>query len=351
MKLRDAKNRALLLLAIVSAGLSSACWSTPSPKSIRALSRVEAGETAPVAKRETRQEILEERSNELVSVPAPATESYRLGPGDGLRVDVVGRPELSGTHTVGPDGSVALPLAGTLELHGLTREAASAEIAETLAPFFRHPPRVNVDVTDYQNNKAYVLGRVEQPGVVDLTGAGNLLQALARAGGLPVREFRSFLAKCAIIRGQDEILWIDLIDLLQGGNLALNVPLRNGDVVFIPDSEDAMVFVMGEVRTPGAVPIKVRIDLVQALAQAGGPTEHADLTSVYVVRSQGPDGFEEPLRVDFEYLVETGDFSENLELRTGDILYVARSGMGDVNYVFRSLQPALWSLTLGAAIQ
>ncbi|MEM7309048.1 MAG: polysaccharide biosynthesis/export family protein [Planctomycetota bacterium] len=284
-------------------------------------------------------------------MPAEGTPDYRIGPGDGIRVTVVGQPDVTGQHVVGPDGSVSVPLAGTVALRGDTRDRAAERIGDRLQTFFLEPLRVTVEVTDYRNNKAYVLGRVERPGVVDLTGAGTLLQVLAEAGGLPVREYRSFLARCAIIRGRNQILWIDLIDLLQGGNVSLNVPLRNGDVVFIPDSEDATVFVMGEVAAPGAVPIKVRLDLVQALAQAGGPTEDAELESVFLIRPNGADGFGAPIRIDFKALIETGDFRENVELKAGDILFVARNGMGDVNYVLRKLQPSFAALTLGVAVR
>jgi len=288
----------------------------------------------------------------LAAAPSPAepTVDYRIGPGDGLRVTVVGQRDLSGEFTVGPDGSISMPLAGTVSLQGLTRDQAAALISARLAAFFLAEPRASVDVTRYLNNKAYVLGRVERPGVVELTGRGTLLQAISEAGGLPVREFRSFLARCAIIRGRDEIIWIDLLDLLQRGNIALNVPLRNGDIVYLPDAEDASVFVMGEVRTPGAVPIRVRLSLTQALAQAGGPGEDAKLDEVYVLRDAARGGAGAPRRIDFERLLDTADFAEDLELQAGDIVYVVRNGLGDVNYVLRKLQPAIQAVAIGAGL-
>lgn len=271
--------------------------------------------------------------------PAEATAVYRIGPGDELRVHVAGHPDLSQVFQVGPDGRIGFPLIGSVDVRGVTRDEAAASLAEGLEPFLTTGPVVAVDVTEYANNKVYVLGRIEQPGEIQLTGQGTLLQALAAAGGLPVREFRAFLSRAAIIRGSQEILWIDLVDLLQRGNAKLNVPLQNGDVVFIPDAEDATVFVMGSVASPGAVPIKARIRVTQALARAGGPTEDADLEEVYVLRPS-PDGAPiRPARVDLARLLETGDFTENLELRTGDIVYVARSGMGDIGYVLRKLAP------------
>jgi polysaccharide export outer membrane protein len=283
---------------------------------------------------------LDERALLPASRPAATTPPYRIGPGDGLRVTVIGEAELSGAYTVGPDGSIAIPLAGKVSFKGLDRDEAAELLRQALAPFFATPPSVAIDVTNYQNNKAYVLGRVEKPGVVELTGQGTLLQALAQAGGLPVREYRSYLARCAIIRGSEEILWVDLVDLLQGGNIALDVPLQNGDIVYIPDSEDTIVFVMGEVNSPGAVPIKVELSLTQALALAGGAAEDADLSQVYLVRADENGGPGSPVHIDVNRLLETADFSLDYDLKSGDILYVARTGFGDVSYVLRKLAPA-----------
>ena len=284
------------------------------------------------------------------STPAPATPDYRMGPGDKLRVVVMGEEQLSAEYTIGPDGSIAVPLAGTLHLQGLTRSEAAVLMEEGLSPFFASRPTVGVSVIHYENNKVYVLGRVEMPGVVELTGSGTLLQAISEAGGLPVREYRSYLSRCAVIRGQDQIFWVDLLDLLQNGNIALNIPLHNGDVVYLPDAEDATVFVLGEVNAPGAVPIKVRLSLTSALAQAGGPTRDADLSALYLIRDP-EDGGGTPRRIDLEYLLESGDFTQNYELESGDVLYVARNGWGDVSYVLNTLNPALSALSIGLALR
>lgn len=275
------------------------------------------------------------------SSPAETTTEYSIGPSDVLRVHVVGHPDLTGEFTVGPDGCIGMFLIGTVMLRGLSRTEGANQIATQLEPFLQTAPVVTIDVRSYQNNKVFVLGRVEEPGIVELTGSGTLLQALSEAGGLPVREFRAFLSRAAIIRGSEQILWIDLSDLLQSGNVALNIPLQNGDVVYIPDSEDSTVFVMGSVETPGAIPIKARIHLAQVLSKAGGPNEDADLTKIFVLRPTRDGTPIQPMHVDFRHLLETGDFTENIEILAGDIIYVARSGMGDLNYVLRKLAPGV----------
>ncbi|MEO0649676.1 MAG: polysaccharide biosynthesis/export family protein [Planctomycetota bacterium] len=338
----------LSLLAPLLAALTCACAGTPDPDAVPARDALEQFQPPPTPRASITAPATDDLDAWRQSAPATATNDYRIGPGDGVDVFVGGDASLGGRFRVGPDGQIGLPLAGTVRLHGLTRDEAASRITERIAPLLATPPRVSVDITDYANNRVFVLGRVEMPGEVELRGSGTLLQAIAAAGGMPVREFRAFLSRAAIVRGSEEILWIDLIDLLQNGNVRLNVPLRNGDVVFIPDSEDATVFVMGAVETPGAVPIKVRIDLASALSRAGGPLETADLERIYVLRPNPGGDPIQPVVVDFERLLETGDFSENLELRSGDIVYVARSGLGDVNYVLRQLLPGAAVVATGA---
>ncbi len=337
------------LFALTFLFLATGCNSLPEPDAVPAEDVVaEYNQERLVKTRQAaRTDVEEERTP---SRPARSTSDYRLGPGDVLSITVVGQSSLNGTYTVGPDGIFSFPLLGPVEAATHTRRETAASLEVGLDEFFKNRLSVNIAVTHYENNKVFVLGRVEQPGFVKLTGEGTLLQVLAEAGGLPVREFRSFLARCAIIRGRDEIIWIDLIDLLQHGNIALNAPLQNGDVVFIPDSEDTTVFVMGEVESPGAVPIKVRLLLSQALAQAGGPTEDADLRKVYLVRAADEGEVKRPILINFAHIIETGDFSTNFALEGGDILFVARSGIGDIDYHLRKLVPGLQGLALGAAL-
>ncbi len=101
----------------------------------------------------------------------------------------------------------------------------------------------------------------------------------------------TYLTRCAIIRGKDTIIWIDLNDLLQNGNMALNAKILNNDVIFIPESQSELVYVMGEVRTPGAYNMTGRLTIMDSLMLAGGPTDDADTTTIYLIRKgEGKQG-------------------------------------------------------------
>jgi len=167
---------------------------------------------------------------------------------------------------------------------------------------------------------------------------------LALAGGLPYQGKETFLTKCAIIRGNDLVIWIDLMDLLQNGNMALNCAIQNNDVIFIPAAEEAMVYVMGEVVTPGAVQVRPGINLVDAIMRAGGFTVHANLAQVYLIRRGQSQGTVR--QINLGQMIENAQFAENFILQDEDIIYLSPKGLHKFRYVLEEILPAFQVLFL-----
>lgn len=274
-------------------------------------------------------------------------ESYLLGSGDVLKLNIWSRKDISDPHIiVGPDGVISVARIGNINVAGRTREDVANEIKNKLSVYYENP-EVNLSVKEYKNNKAFVLGRVANPGVITFPGYGTLLEALALAGGLPVQEKQAFLTKCAIIRGKDLIIWIDLKELLQNGNMALNARIQNNDVIFIPESETELVYIMGEVINPGAIRLKSHLTYMDALMMAGGPSKNANLKKTYIIRSNGNNGTVK--NISLQNMLRTGDQSQNFLLKDNDIIYVAEKGVSKFNYALRQLMPALKILDMGAS--
>ncbi len=270
---------------------------------------------------------------------------YRLGPGDMISILVWRRPELSQEGIlVSPDGFLAVPRIGNVQVLGMTVAEVKALVTSKLE-FFYIEPEVTIRVQEFHNNKAFVLGRVSKPGVVNFPGKGTLLEALALAGGIPDQNKDTSLTKCAIIRGNDIIIWIDLQDLLRNGNMALNAPVRNNDVIYIPESSDEMVYVLGEVQTPGAIQIRSGMTVLKAVMLAGGINKNADPEKVFVIRQQTLKG--DVIRVNLKNLLEKGDFSQNFNLMPNDIVYVSPGGMTKLNYSIEKILPSMQILNLG----
>ncbi len=277
----------------------------------------------------------------IQSINDAIPDAYHLGPGDVVDIQVWDQPNLSGRHTIGPDGTLALPLIGEVRVEGMTRTSVMDLIRESLAPYYQDP-FVNLQIIEYKNNRVFVLGRVTRPGLVSFEGRGTLLEALAMAGSVPVLDRTTQLTKCAVIRGKEQIIWIDLQELLVYGNMNLNLRLANNDVVFIPDGHDALIYVMGEVETPGAYRITPEMSFLDALMLAGGPTLDAKKGKMALIRNENGVGNVREISLQS---FRKGDFGDNILLKENDIIYVYRKGIAKLHYFLRQISPfAQWLL-------
>lgn len=279
---------------------------------------------------------------------ASLRHEYRIGPGDQILIEVWNRERLTGEHVVGPFGKITLPLTGVFNIGGLDAGEAASQIRSLYQKYY-DDPIVTVKILKYLNNKVYVLGRVSNPGVIHFNGDGTLLEALSLAGGLPTRDKTIFLSKCYIVRGKEQIIWIDLLQLLQKANVKLNIRLTNDDIIYIPESMDAAIFLMGEVKTPGAYQIQTSgMTILDAIGLAGGPTENGNINQIRLIREMKE---EKGVKiVDLDALLTHGDYSHNYLLNDNDIIYIPRKGIASFNYYLRQIDPFLRTFLSGAII-
>lgn len=324
-----------LLAGLLAGTLLAACATTPIPDTPRNTGTFRASEKT--------EKITFIDKAALAEFEAEAEPVYRLGEGDRIDVQVWNRPELSGKHLVGPDGRITVPLVGTMSLTTMTREEAAQSIRTTLKKYYRHPA-VTVGVDDYQANRITILGRVLTPGVLKFDRPPRLLDALARAGSLPVLDKQATLTRCAVFRGRDRVVWVDLKRLLNEGDLAYNIQLKPNDLIYIPDSFDTLVYVMGAVNKPGAYRLTPDMSLMDALAQAGGPSEDAVEEDIALYRPGREAVDKAPLAS-----LLTSDRKVNFTLEEGDVVYVPKKGIAQTGYVLRQLLPGLSFMTFGLA--
>jgi polysaccharide export outer membrane protein len=161
---------------------------------------------------------------------APVAGDYKIGNGDVLRLSVWGQDQFDRTVTVRPDGKISLPLVEDITIAGLTVQESQDLLRDKLLPFVKRP-LVTVNVTDVRSKVVYVTGEVQRPGAYVLTAPTNLLQIVARAGG--VTDFAK-TKKVYVFHATGDRVPVNLKDLMRGRGSEQDVVLAPGDTVLIP---------------------------------------------------------------------------------------------------------------------
>ncbi|MFT5050711.1 MAG: polysaccharide export outer membrane protein [Chlamydiales bacterium] len=177
---------------------------------------------------------LPESTSDRLSVNAELPPPLALGSGDVLQVVVHGRPEFSAESgmRITSGGTVVLPIAGPVQVAGLTVEAAGVAIEEALGEFLRNP-KVGITVQEPGAHRFHVLGHVDKPGAFVMDRPITALEALATAQGLRPGAMRE---KVALLRrhGLDEVeIHFFNADTPDAAGLVF---LRPGDLVFVTRS-------------------------------------------------------------------------------------------------------------------
>ena len=112
------------------------------------------------------------------------TDGYLLGEGDTLTIQVFDENELSGTFTIGEDGTIDYPLLGRFEVAGQTASGLDTALTDRLGTKYLREPQIQVSVSEFGSHPVQVLGAVKKPGLVHLTGRNTVLDVIAEAGGV-----------------------------------------------------------------------------------------------------------------------------------------------------------------------
>jgi polysaccharide biosynthesis/export protein len=285
-------------------------------------------------------------------IPQDNDKNYHLGAGDVITVEIWGYPELSGKHLVGPDGKITLPLVGPILVSELSREQAAKAITNKLTPFYVDLS-TTVRVENYASNRILVLGRVSHPGEISFgMTSPTLLEAISKAGGfaeasgLPAEAQSLPYTHCAVFRGRDQVVWIELEPLLTGKDLSLNLKLQRNDIVYIPDIEEKLVYVLGEVRNPGAFRLTPNMSFMELLSKAGGPTIDAAPNRINMIRPS--QNINQSMAL--SELI-TPNQKINVALQEGDVIYVPTNTIAKINYAIQFLNPFATLLGIYADIE
>lgn len=282
-------------------------------------------------------------------------QTYRLGPGDILRVTVWDHPELnnpSGTTTgeavgriIGADGTMFYPYVGTIMVTGKSTQDVQKFIATALSRVIRDP-QVEVNVQTYRSQRIFVTGAVKTPGVQFLTDAPvNASEAIALAGGIdPAADLTRVM-----VTHEGKPTSINVFDEWSHGDISREVALVSGDVVTVPEARGNKVFVMGEIVKQGSLIFPPgKYSLTDALGDSGGVIQYSsNPAQIYVIRTAGtkPVIFHLNAR-NPDALVIADDF----QLHPRDVIYVEAAEISRIGRVISQILPVASALATGRTI-
>lgn len=211
-------------------------------------------------------------------------QSYRLGPGDAVIIDIYGASDKSITSTVSPDGDIVIEGVGPINVGGLTVAQASKRIRSRLSTRYASS-QVKISLGQTRTITVNVMGEVKTPGTYTLSAFSSVFAALYMAGGT---NDLGTLRNIKIYRNNHLVSVCDIYDYILNGQMTGNVRLTDGDVIIV-GPYDCLVRVEGKVKRPMLYEMKKNESLGTLLKYAGGFTGDAYKGSVRLVRKTGKE--------------------------------------------------------------
>ena len=272
-----------------------------------------------------------------------------LLPGD--TIEVIATSTDSTTYpglVVDGEGKVHVPIAGAIQISGLSPQLAERKIEEALQKFDRFV-RVSVLVTAQGGHYATVIGAVAQEGQVPLTAGMRLAELIAAAGG-PLRTSQesgeiNYVADLDAARLVRNSVPLPVsIRLALAGDPKHNVIIHPTDQLFMPPGLGSRIAILG-VATIGGTMLTYRpgIRLSEALATAGGFNISSDVEDIRLLRG--------PIKTPLLYQYDFRDFVNgkvgDVELAPGDVVFVSTHWSATMGEVVNRITPLLNVLISG----
>jgi len=305
-------------------GFTSGCGVRQGPAPNAKLEDVVAQENG------SRQEVRTINERLFASVKStPTLKDYVIGEGDLLQVSVFEAQDLKSEARVGARGFVSLPLIGSVEVTGLTTREAEQKIEELYKAKYMQNPHVGIFVKEQVSGKITLMGSFKKTGTFPYLSRQNLFESMALGEGLTDTAGKMVQVRREL-DGADRptTFLVDLNELAKGGGDELNMQIKSGDVIYVPEA--GMIYVDGAVRKPGNYPIKKAMNVPEAIVAAGGFAPYAQESSIKLVRTRG-DGKPEIVQLSFKDL-QTQSSTNNIEVKDRDIIFVETNKVEAVIY-------------------
>ncbi|MFA5179797.1 MAG: polysaccharide biosynthesis/export family protein [Syntrophales bacterium] len=339
--------------------------------------------------KKTNEEILKltQTHQNAVFKETKGVSEYIIGPGDVLTLtywmpyspslftagqqtqgSAEGFMQTTSTVTVRPDGKITYSFGDDIPVAGHTANEVREILIGRVKDYIKKP-RLEVLVKEYKSKSALLFGRINSlqsplgmtgPGKYPLKEKTSILDLIITAGG-PVTGIpqRSQLRTDANYGGNGDLRKVDLVrkgkkytlnlySALFGGDMSNNVILDDGDMITVPEEPTyaRRVYVFGQVYSPGVYSLVDANDLLMAISLTGGYTALAVQQDIKIVREfKERQGKPLVLSVNLDDILKRGDLSQNIALQDGDLVYVPRMLIGDINEFIANVNPLMTFFT------
>jgi polysaccharide biosynthesis/export protein len=263
-----------------------------------------------------------------------ATADYQIGPEDLLEITLFNVPAADGSVTprtttvrVSQEGFISLPLLGEVDVKALTIARAEKQLRQLYDKYI-YSPQVGVLVKEFRQ-RVSVIGAVQKPGVVELTGPKTVTEILAIAGGVSEKAGNQVHIYRQGPSGRESHV-IDLsvlatnAALINADNVGLvTMSVQPGDMINVPPA--GTFFVDGAVRRPGPYSLGRRYTLTQALATAGGVDIDLYSSDMTIFRRKGASSGMEQISVDYAAVMSGS--AVDLPIESDDVIIVPTNAL------------------------
>ncbi len=174
--------------------------------------------------------------SQLASLKVYAQQSYKVGVGDILDVNIIKPDQVRSQVTVSPGGEISVPFLGTIQVKDKTITEIQKIIQWQLSQGYLKYPVVTVSLVESKSQNYTISGEVNTPGTYPLSDNTTVLRAIAIAGGFT--RFGSS-SRVKILRPRKDrpgyrSINVDLKAVVNGDARA-DILLEAGDIIVVSE--------------------------------------------------------------------------------------------------------------------
>ena len=228
---------------------------------------------------------------------------------------------------------------------GLTVEEAKQEIRKHIPDII--DPKVTLNPVELQSSFVTIMGQTELPGNYPIKADMRILDALAEARGFRTGLVDGTDKELADLSGSfivrdNKMLPVDFLELVRKGNQLHNIPIRDGDYIFISSLANQELYILGEIESPDAYLYKENLTLIQLVAFARGFTNDAQGVA-YLIR--GTLSHPRVFIIDTDAILNGN--ARDIVLKPNDIIYVPRTVLAEWNNIISQILPSIQAIQAG----